>query len=223
MHSNKPISKKIYTDKICDYGCGKIANFQFSNKKFCCSRHYNSCSGKRENFSKTQDHKENAAKSLKIRQNLGITKSSQIQATKTRKKNGHYKKLAKKMRQHWAEHPWNNNPKWSTYKNTDIQIQSFPEYKFLENLECENSIAWVKENVSRGPCFYYNDPIVNKQRMYISDFRIDNTIFEIKGSYTWNKKGKDKNLELINRAKLDSVKKSGYNVVLVLEGKNYKI
>ena len=59
--------------------------------------------------------------------------------------------------------------------------------------------------------------------MYISDFKIDNTIFEIKGHYTWNKHGKDTDLEKLNQAKLDSVKENNYNAVLVLEGKKIKI
>lgn len=31
-------------DKICEYGCGKPASFQLKNKKWCCSKSYNSCS-----------------------------------------------------------------------------------------------------------------------------------------------------------------------------------
>lgn len=29
--------------KLCDYGCGELANFQLKNGKWCCSKHYNSC------------------------------------------------------------------------------------------------------------------------------------------------------------------------------------
>jgi len=32
--------------KICDYGCGKEANKQFKNGKWCCSKSQNSCPGK---------------------------------------------------------------------------------------------------------------------------------------------------------------------------------
>ena len=38
------------------------------------------------------------------------------------------------------------------------------------------------------------------------------------GYYTWDKHGKDKNLKLLNIAKLDKVLESNYNVILVLEG-----
>lgn len=59
--------------------------------------------------------------------------------------------------------------------------------------------------------------------MYISDFQIENTVFEVKGNYTWNRHGKDNGLEETNKAKLDKVKESSYNVILVLEGKRIKI
>ena len=36
----------IITDKLCDYGCKKPANFIFQNGKYCCSKHYLSCSSK---------------------------------------------------------------------------------------------------------------------------------------------------------------------------------
>ena len=34
--------------KLCDYGCGNVANFEFKNGKFCCSKTQNSCNGKRK-------------------------------------------------------------------------------------------------------------------------------------------------------------------------------
>jgi hypothetical protein len=30
-------------NKLCDYGCGKIALFRFKNGKYCCSKSKNSC------------------------------------------------------------------------------------------------------------------------------------------------------------------------------------
>lgn len=223
MKYNKPFAKKINTEKICQYGCKKKAHYQFKNGKMCCSKNFNSCLGKRKNFSESADHKLNAAKSLEKRKKMGITKSSQIKATKTRKKNNHYEKLAEIMKKHWKENPWNTNPKWGKYKDTEINYQSKPEYNFLQELEEERGLEWVRKNVKRGPCFYYNDPVTKKERLYISDFQIENTIFEVKGNYTWNKHGTDKNLEKTNRAKLDSVKEMDYDVVLILEGKRIEI
>ena len=40
---NKSI--KINTDKLCHYGCGNIAKYEFMNGKYCCKNHYSKCNG----------------------------------------------------------------------------------------------------------------------------------------------------------------------------------
>ena len=224
MSYNKPFAEKIETTQLCNYGCGEIAVYRFKGGKVCCSQHYNSCQGKRLEFSSRTDHKETAAKSLATRKKLGITKSSQIKAGKTRKESGHYERLAKKMQEHWASHPWQNNLQCPihNYKNTSLQYQGTYEYEFLEELELEYGIDWVIDNVKRGPSLWYVDPIDQTDRLYISDFIIDNTIYEIKSSWTWNKHGKDLDLEKRNRAKLTECVKQNYNVILVLNQKRLK-
>lgn len=224
MSYNKPFAEEIETTKLCDYGCGQVAKFEFKKGKVCCSKHFNSCPGKRTEFSKRIDHKETAAKSLATRVKLGITKSSQIKAGKTRKESGHYDRLAKTMQEHWAKHPWQNNLECPIlfYKNTCLQYQGTYEYEFLEELELENGLDWVVTNVARGPSIWYIDPTDQTKRLYISDFIINDTIFEIKSSWTWNKNGKDKILEEKNKAKLTACINQCYNVVLVLNQKRLK-
>jgi len=217
---SKIIATPIQTDKLCYLGCNLVAKFVFKNGKMCCSSHSNSCSAKRERFSKEVDHKEYSKRSLETRTRLGITKSSQIKGAKTRIENGFYLRQAEVMRKHWENTPWNNNPKWRNYKDTDIVVQSKLEEKFLSELEIKNGLNWVKNNVKRGPCFRYVDPTTKKEKLYISDFISENTIYEIKGFYTWDKHGKDLALRLQNIAKLDKVLESKYNVILVLEGEN---
>lgn len=221
MAYNKPFAEKIETNQLCNYGCGQFALFKFKSGKICCSQHYNSCPGKRAEFSNRTDHKEIAAKSLATRQKLGITKSSQIKAGKTRKESGHYQRLAKKMQEHWAANPWQNNLECPIlfYKDTLLQYQGTYEYEFLEELELENGLEWIVNNVNRGPSLWYFDPVDQKERLYISDFIIDNTIYEIKSSWTWNKNGKDLNLERKNKAKLTECVKQHYNIILVLNQK----
>lgn len=60
------------------------------------------------------------------------------------------------------------------------------------------------------------------KRLYISDFLINDTIYEIKSEWTWNKYGKDLALEKNNLAKLDASIDQGYCVILVIEGKEIK-
>jgi hypothetical protein len=223
MKYHKPYTTSIQTKETCAYGCGNTAQYRFRSGVLCCSKHYNSCPEKRKNFSENVDHLSAGRKSLATRVASGMTKIQAKKATATRIKQGHYKKLAKTMRRHWAKNPWDNHGKWRTYEDTGILLQSNYEYNFLQELAEEHGIQYVKDNVKRGPCFYYKDPTTKKERLYISDFKIDNTIFEVKGNYTWNNHGKDKKLEKLNKAKLDSVKENNYNVILVLEGKRIKI
>jgi hypothetical protein len=220
MSYNKPFAEPIITVSICQYGCNSVARFSFRNGKICCSKHYNSCPGKIKIFSEL-DHSERTAKSLETRTNLGITKSSQIRAGKTRRENGHYDRLAKKMQDHWAAHPWQNNiycPLLS-YKNTIVNYQGSFEYEFLEILEDKHDIDWIIKNVVRGPSIWYIDPTTNTERLYISDFLIENVVYEIKSSWTWNKRGKDFDLENKNKAKLAAIIKNGYDAILVLDGR----
>ena len=221
MPYHKPKAETIITDELCHYNCGVKANFKFSNGKLCCSAHQNSCLGKRKQFSDRTDHKETAAKSLATRVKLGITKTSQLKGGATRVAAGHYQRLAEKMKEHWAEHPWQNNIQCPLlpYKNTKINYQGTFEYSFLENLENKNGIEWIISNVSRGPSIWYMDPVDNTKRLYISDFLIDNTIYEIKSEWTWNKHGDDMELERKNKAKLDECVNQGFKVVLVMNGK----
>lgn len=220
MPYQKPKASKIITQDLCNYGCGQVALFQFTNGKICCSQHQNSCLGKRKQFSMRTDHKENAAKSLETRTRLGITKSSQLKGAATRIANGHYQKLAETMKKHWDSNPWQNNKQCPLllYKNTDINYQGTYEYNFLEKLENSNGIEWVKDHVKRGPSIWYFDPMDNTKRLYISDFIIDNTIYEIKSAWTWNKNGEDELLENKNKAKLTECINKGYQVMLVLDG-----
>lgn len=220
MRYNKPFSELIVTEKFCEYGCNTTAYYKFRNNKLCCSIHYNSCPGKIKTFSDL-DHTERTAKSLHTRIRMGITKSSQIKAGKSRRDSGHYDRLSSKMQSHWIDHPWQNNTHCLLlpYKTSGINFQGTYEYKFLEMLEELHGLEWIIENVKRGPSLWYNDPITDREKLYISDFIIDNTIYEIKSAWTWNKIGKDSNLENKNMAKLSAAREQGFNTVLVLDGK----
>jgi len=218
MPYQRPKAESIITTHLCDYGCGNTAKYKFAKGKICCSQHHNSCPEKRKAFSENVNHKQNAAKSLATRTALGITKTSQIKGGATRRANGHYQKLAKTMQGHWEKHPWQNNIKCPLlpYKETELLYQGTHELEFLESLEFDNGIEWIVLNVKRGPSLWYIDPTDNTERLYISDFIINNTIYEIKSLWTWNKHGKDLVLEEKNKAKLTTCVNQGYNVILVL-------
>lgn len=217
----KPKAEEIFTTDICNYGCGEVAHYKFANNKLCCSTSYNSCNGKRKAFSSRSDHKDRAVKSLKTRTELGITKSSRKKAIATMEANGTIDMIRQKMQEHWRVNPHQNNLQCPLipYKITSLNYQGSFEYCFLENLEKLHGIEWISQNVSRGPSVWYPDPVDGVTRLYISDFIINNTIFEIKSNWTWNKHGKDLDLEKRNKAKLTAALEHGYNVVLVLNKK----
>ncbi len=217
---NKPKFTKITTNELCNYGCGQPAVYQFANKKICCSESFNSCPGKRKAFSDRTDHKETAARSLKTRLELGITKSSRKKAKETMLANGTFSVLREKMQHHWKNNPHQNNLRCPLlpYKSTSINYQGSHEYEFLERLESTKGIDWIQQNVKRGPSLWYVDNKKTK-RLYISDFIIDNTIYEIKSYWTWNKHGTDLDLEEKNKAKLNECLIQGYKVILILDGK----
>jgi hypothetical protein len=217
----KPNAEFVESTELCNYGCGQIAKYKFANNKLCCSTSHNSCPAKRKKFSNRTDHKETAAKSLATRTLLGITKTSRTKAHATMSANGTYTVLRTKMQDHWRLHPHQNNLRCPLvpYKDTELNYQGTYEYKFLEQLEIEHSIEWLITNVKRGPSIWYNDPTDNVIRLYISDFIIDNTIYEIKSNWTWNKNGKDLVLEEKNKAKLTACIDQCYNAILVLNKK----
>lgn len=35
--------ERIYSNKLCDYGCGNIAKFKFNNGKLCCEKYHSRC------------------------------------------------------------------------------------------------------------------------------------------------------------------------------------
>ena len=219
----KPQATEYNGNSVCEYGCNQKANYQFKGGKLCCSVSHNSCPKKRANFSEL-DATARCQKSLETRIKSGIVKTCQIAGGKTRRESGHYDRLAKKMQEHWLENPHNNlgpRGEWIMYKETGIAYQGTYELCFLEDLENKMGIDWVVEHVKRGPSIWYIDPKTLKKRLYISDYIIYNTIYEVKSLYTWNKKGKDLDLENLNRAKLSECITQGYEVILVLDKKEY--
>lgn len=216
----KPIVTSIVTDEPCEYGCGQNANYKFKNNKLCCSISYNSCPRKRKDFSERVDHKETAAKGLATKIRLGITKTSSDKAQATMIARGSHDIIRKKLQLKWQTTPWQNNTRCPLlqYKDTKINFQGSHEYKFLEKLETEFGIEWLEQNVRRGPTICYIDPTDNIKRLYLSDFIIGNTIYEIKSHWTWNKKDKDLISEKRNKAKLAACIEQSYKVKLILDG-----
>lgn len=221
---NYPVTlySEVLTNELCCYGCGRQGRYiSVTNKKICCSIHPNKCPAKIQKiaYKKSQvdpitgktAHQVAAEKSLKTRIKLGITKTSQIKGHQTRLKNGSYNNTAKKMREYWLKEPWANRLRanFKKYKTTNIPFQGTYEFSFLESLEQKYGLEWIQNNVKRGTPLWY-ESATGKKRLYLPDFLIKNTLYEIKSLYTWKRDFEN------NKRKLDEALNRGYNVILVL-------
>lgn len=108
--------------------------------------------------------------------------------------------------------------RFKPYKSTALYYASSYEFKWIEQLESNYGLDWVLSNVTRGPNFRYFDDHDKCMRNYPSDFRIGNTIYEIKSCYIFHKTLLDRER---NIKKLDTVLSEGYVVKLVLNFKEY--
>lgn len=95
------------------------------------------------------------------------------------------------------------------YKNTNLYYQGTYELYFLENIE---KIGFINElNNGKQYKYIFNE----KQHTYHSDFYFQESTIEIKSSWTYNKNGKDKNLQKINETKWEAVRKCGDKIIIL--------
>jgi len=133
--------------------------------------------------------------------------------------NGALESKRKKMQKFWQDHHQHSDGTASLvpYKTTSVIYQGSYEFDFLQTLETEHGLEWIEENVSRGPTIRYVSPADGTERVYLSDFIIGDTIYEIKSSWTWDHHGTNQELAAKNKAKLDECIAQGYTVILVLD------
>lgn len=98
------------------------------------------------------------------------------------------------------------------YYNSNLYYQGSFEKRFLDRLAEQGMISKVK----RGPRVTYRN-IDGNFRQYRSDFIIDNVVYEIKSSWTYDNCGTNKRRRIINMLKLRSLKREGYDVVMVYD------
>ncbi len=138
--------------KICDYGCGKGAKYQFKNGRWCCSDSHNKCSKVKEN---------------NRRGNLG-----KIRIEKSR---------IKSRISHLGQIPWNKGKErlqiaWNKglTKETDERVKSYS--KKLEGRKTSNK---TKQLIGKSTKKRFNRP--EKNPMYgVRRFGKDNPFFEKK-------------------------------------------
>jgi hypothetical protein len=97
--------------------------------------------------------------------------------------------------------------------NDSIWYQGGNEKKFIiKNLD-------RIDDIKRGPRTTYH--MGGIEYIYSADFLLDGVVYEVKSCWTWDNKGKNKELRVKNKLKLRSLKRMGFPVVLVLDYKEY--
>lgn len=107
---------------------------------------------------------------------------------------------------------WGKGIECKKYQETSLYYQGSFELEFLERKVSELGSA---ELIKRGPAINYD---FNGPKIYLADFQIGYTIYEIKSQWTWWHTGKDISLLKQNTTKLNAALATGYKVILVLDG-----
>ena len=102
------------------------------------------------------------------------------------------------------------------YKNTDLTWQGKYEKYFLEQME---KYGFLNE-LSKGKS--YNYELNGKQHVYHSDYWFNNSVIEIKSTWTYNRDGNNKEMELENEAKWQAVKHNEDEIIILFSKKEIK-
>ena len=164
-----------------------------------------------ENISQLDSTKEKVRKTTM--KNYGVENASQNNKIKEKKKQtslgnfgvSHHLKDYEMFQKHLKA-----QYKILEYKNSGINYQGSYELYFLEKMEEKNKLSEIQDGKS------YNYVYDNNEHVYHTDFFYNGNNIEIKSGWTYNKNGKDKKLEEINKAKWKSVVDSGDKIIILL-------
>jgi len=155
----------------------------------------------RENFNKS------------IKEKYGVDNISQLESIKEKKKDTSLKNFG--VTHHLKDYDLFQKHliaqyKIKKYKDTDLYYQGSYEYFFLEKMESLNLL----EEVSSGKSyeFYWE----GGAHTYHTDFFFRGENIEIKSGWTYNKNGKDIDLENFNKTKWKSVINSGDKIKILI-------
>jgi hypothetical protein len=102
------------------------------------------------------------------------------------------------------------------YKDTDLYYNGSYEKFFLESMEEKGLL----NELSNGDSFIY---IINDtEHTYHVDFKFRNKQIEIKSGWTYNKNGKDVELQVLNETKWKSVIESGNDLIVLIDKSEIK-
>jgi len=205
--SNKCAINKQEQTCLKKYGFKYVAQNPLVFRKFldtCKSRHGE------EHFSRTSQYKEKYRNTCLKK--YGVESSNQSEIVKEKIKSTMNLKYGV---DHALQNPiiFSKQQKTSLeilqYKDTDLTYQGSYEKYFLELLEYRQML----QNVSNGKIYTYE--FTGKKRTYYSDFCVNDTTIEIKSSWTYNRNGKDLNLQMKNETRWKRVRELGDSIVIL--------
>lgn len=187
--------------KLCDYGCGGEAHFQFKNGRWCCSNHYTKCPIQRKNHAirikklykdpksiyNSISYKENHINSMKRKTGLNIEKIKKRYSTFTKEEKMRYnpnKANEKEIQVHCKNHECKNSKeKDGWFTPTYIQISE--RIRQLESNEGNGGSYFYCSQECKDTCPLYqlqNDPCKNNNLPYtLAEYQTcRNIVFERK-------------------------------------------
>lgn len=164
-----------------------------------------------ENISQLQETKDKVKETTK--KNYGVENASQNKEIKEKKKQtsienfgvSHHLKDYSLFQKHLKA-----QYKIKKYKNTELFYQGSYELYFLEKMNEKGKINEVENGKS------YDYVFDDEEHVYHTDFFYNGENIEIKSGWTYNKNGKDKKLEEINKTKWKSVIDSGGKIRILM-------
>ena len=170
-----------------------------------------------KNVSQLQEFKEKRTETMKER--FGVENISQNESVKKQKKATSFKNFGVehhlKDSEMFIKH-FKAQHKIKPYKDSGINYQGSYEKYFLELIEEKDLLS----EVSSGDSFIYTFNGV--EHTYYVDFKFRGKQIEIKSGWTYNKNGKDLELQNINEAKWKSVRDLGENLIVLIDKSEIK-
>jgi len=148
--------------KLCDYGCGQEANYQFKNGKWCCCNNINECISFKKKNSELKKGILNPAKRSEVRIKLSNAAKKRLNMFG---KTNPAKRLDVRLKLSGA-----NNPNWKGGINCDPYCDAWadPEYKDSikerDGYQCLNPICLKK---TKNLCIHHID--YNKKNCHPSN------------------------------------------------------
>lgn len=185
-----PLQSKIFLDKLNNSNLEKYGVKWNMQNKFV-----------RENFNKS------------IKEKYGVDNISQLESIKEKKKETSLKNFG--VTHHLKDYDLFQKHliaqyKIKKYKDTDLYYQGSYEYYFLEKMESLNLL----NEVSNGNSYEFEWE--SEKHTYHTDFFFRGENIEIKSGWTYNKNGKDIDLENFNKTKWKSVTDCGDKIKVLI-------